>query len=66
MARAFLTLSTELTEAFSAAQDDLEIRALVLNIEDESINLKSLQNLGGNAASDFNGAMTDSLSGKLR
>ena len=65
MARAFLTLSTELTEAFSAAQDDLQIRALVLSIEEETINLKSVQNVGGDGATDFDGAMTESLSGEL-
>lgn len=61
MARAFLSLSTELTEAFSAAQDDLQIRALVLSIEEETINLKSLLNVGGGSSADFDGALTDSL-----
>lgn len=62
MARAFLSLSTELTEAFVSAQDDMQIRALVLNIEGESINLKSVQNIGGAVADDFEGAMADALS----
>jgi len=65
MARAFLSLSTELTEAFSSAQDDLQIRALFLNIEEESINLKSQQNICSDAAGDFDGAMAESLSSTL-
>lgn len=64
MARAFLSLSTELTEAFSAAQDDLQVRSLLLKVEGESIILKSVQNcLGEGAGADFNGATTDILSG---
>lgn len=64
MARAFLSLSTELTEAFSSAQDDLQVRSLLLRIEGESINLSSVQNCLGGAREDFDGAMTDMLSGK--
>jgi hypothetical protein len=62
MARAFLSLSTELTEAFSSAQDDLQVRALVLNIEEEAITLKSVQNIVGDCAADFD-ILRDSLSG---
>lgn len=62
MARAFLSLSTELTETFSSAQDDVQIRALVLSIEGEVINLKSVQKVSGSASEDFDGSMSESLS----
>ena len=64
MARAFLSLSTELIESFVTAQDDLQIRALILSIEHESINLNSVLNVSGDCATDFNGTLADTLRGQ--
>ena len=62
MARAFLSLSTELTEAFSSAQEDVLVRALFLTIEEESIQLKSIQNVGISIEEDFDVVMAEKLS----
>lgn len=61
MARANLTISNEITEAFLQAQESRSVRILKIKIEGESMKLDGQLNAVGGPKADFDSILRDSL-----